>query len=96
MFTLTLLTARLAAAPAPAAAAAAPAAATPTSADGALDFTADAKLLFRVVACEGDLPLPANIDAKILEEHCKELHRRMDKFKKTEDATSTPRAELNI
>jgi hypothetical protein len=47
------------------------------------DFTPEVKLLFRVVACEGDYPLPANIDQKVLDEHCKELKRRADKYKKT-------------
>ena len=60
------------------------------SADGALDFTAEAKLLFRVVACEGDAPLPKNIDEKLLAEHCKELHRRMDLYKKTWISVAQP------
>ncbi len=63
----------LAAAPPPAAA----------SADAPLDFTPEAKLLYRVVACEGETPLPENIDQKVLEAHCKELHRRADKYKST-------------
>ncbi len=84
---------KAAATPAPAPAAAAkPAEAKPApaaeakpvaGADAALDFTEEAKLLFRVVACEGDAPLPKNLDAKILEEHCKELHRRTAMYKKT-------------
>ncbi len=48
-----------------------------------LDFTRQAKLLFRVVACAGDEPLPANIDAKVVDAHCKELSRRTDKYKQT-------------
>jgi len=48
-----------------------------------LDFTNEAKLLFRVVACEGDAELPKNIDAKVVEEHCKELRKRTDKYKET-------------
>ena len=55
----------------------------PASGEAVLDFTDDAKLLFRVVACEGDAPLPKNIDEKMLEEHCKELHRRTAMYKKT-------------
>lgn len=67
---------------APAAAAPAPAPA-PAPGDQGQDFTAEAKLLFRVVACEGDGPLPANIDAKVLAEHCKELERRVAKYRAT-------------
>jgi hypothetical protein len=70
-------------APAPAAAAKAETPKQAVGADGVLDFTEEAKLLFRVVACEGDAPLPKNIDEKVLVEHCKELHRRMDLYRKT-------------
>ncbi len=56
---------------------AAPASAAP------LDFTAEAKLLFRVVACEGDAPLPKHIDEKVVAEHCKELRRRTDLYRLT-------------
>ncbi len=48
-----------------------------------LDFTKQVKVLYRVVACAGDEPLPANIDAKVVEHHCKELDRRKDKYRKT-------------
>ncbi len=54
------------------------------------DFTPEVKLLYRVVACEGDTPLPPNIDVKVVEEHCKELHRRMDKYKKTWVSVAEP------
>jgi hypothetical protein len=50
---------------------------------GGQDFTAEAKLLFRVVACQGDAPLPSNIDAKVVEDHCKQLQSRIDKYRKT-------------
>jgi hypothetical protein len=46
------------------------------------DFTADAKLLYRVVACTGDSPLPPNIDAKIVEAYCKDLTPRYEKYRK--------------
>ena len=49
----------------------------------ALDFTEEAKLLFRVVACGNDSALPAGMDVKVVEEHCKELHRRSDKYRAT-------------
>lgn len=47
------------------------------------DFTPEVKLLYRVVACEGDYPLPPNIDQKVLDEHCKEIKRRSAMYKKT-------------
>ncbi len=53
------------------------------AAEAPLDFTEEAKLLYRVVACGNDAPLPEGMDAKIVEEHCKELHRREDKYKET-------------
>jgi hypothetical protein len=35
------------------------------------DFSAEAKLLFRIVACGNDDPLPAGYDAKVVAHHCK-------------------------
>ncbi len=49
----------------------------------ALDFTEEAKILFRVVACGNDSPLPAGIDAQVVDDHCKELHRRAEKYRAT-------------
>jgi hypothetical protein len=70
---LTVLAAVLAQAPAaPAAPSAEP-----------LDFTKQVKLLFRVVACAGEEPLPAHIDPKVVDAHCKELNRRVEKYRKT-------------
>jgi len=57
---------------------------------GGQDFTAEAKLLYRVVACAGDDPLPANIDAKIVEEHCKKLNSRIEKYRQTWVAVASP------
>ncbi len=58
----------------------APASAPP---EAALDFTKEAKQLFRVVACSGDEPLPEGLDAKVVEEHCKELEKRIEKYRST-------------
>lgn len=49
----------------------------------ALDFTEEAKILYRVVACGNDAALPEGMDAKIVEDHCKELHRRADLYRAT-------------
>ena len=37
------------------------------------DFAAQAKLLFRAVACGSDDPLPDGLDRKVVDEHCKAL-----------------------
>jgi hypothetical protein len=55
----------------------------PAPADVPLDFTAQAQLLYRVVACGNDAPLPPAFDAGRLEAHCKEMHRRYAKYKAT-------------
>lgn len=48
-----------------------------------LDFTDEAKLLYRVVACGNDAPLPDGIDAKVVDAHCKELNKRIEKYRAT-------------
>lgn len=49
----------------------------------ALDFTKEAKQLFRVVACAGDEPIPAGLDVNVVEAHCKELQRRIERYRAT-------------
>ena len=44
------------------------------------DFGAEAKLLYRVVACAGDEALPAHLDAKTVARHCKEIAPRMQRY----------------
>ncbi len=78
MYASLLVASLLAAAPADAPG---PSALPPTSSppapavDAALpvDLLEDAKLLFRVVACGSDEPLPAGIDAAVVAAHCAEL-----------------------
>jgi hypothetical protein len=53
------------------------------TADAPLDFTPEAKLLFRVVACAGDAKLPETIDQKVLEAHCAKLTKRIELYQKT-------------
>lgn len=72
------LVALLLAAPPPAAPAA-----VPTHPNGGADFTAEAKLLFRIVACAGDTPLPPGLDPKVIEAHCKELEKKTARYKAT-------------
>ena len=59
------------------------AAAEPPAKDATLDFTSEAKLLFRVVACAGDAPLPKHIDEAVVAEHCKDLQKKTEKYKQT-------------
>ncbi len=56
------------------------ASATPAHADDAVDFIADAKLYFRVVACGNTEPLPASMDQAIVDKHCAEMTKRYASF----------------
>src|SRR5579863_8245258 len=56
---------------------------TPAQADDARDFIAEAKLFYRVVACGGSDPVPANLDAATVDRHCAAMAKRYDEFKKT-------------
>lgn len=49
---------------------------------GGKDFLAEAKLLYRVAACAGDDPLPAHLDAKVVEEHCRAMAPKQEKYKR--------------
>ena len=46
------------------------------------DFAAEAKLLYRVVACGGDAALPANLDPQIVAKHCPPLQARMARYRR--------------
>jgi hypothetical protein len=54
------------------------------------DFAAEAKLLYRVVACSGTTALPANIDAKVVDQHCLKLQARMQRYRRVYLARATP------
>ena len=45
------------------------------------DFSEEVKLLYRVVACGGTEPLPAHVDAKVVDEHCRELLPKIDAYR---------------
>lgn len=45
-------------------------------ADDGVDFIADAKLFYRVVACGGTEPLPPTIDQVTVDKHCAEMAKR--------------------
>src|SRR5689334_443920 len=47
-------------------------------ADDARDFIADAKVFYRVAACGGTAPPPADLDAKVIESHCAEMAKRYE------------------
>ena len=54
------------------------------------DFAAEAKLLYRVVACSGNTPLPANIDPKIVDQHCVKLKAQMRRYRRVYLARAAP------
>lgn len=47
--------------------------AAPADADTPQDFAAEAKLFYRAVACAGDAALPAGLDPKLIDGHCKQV-----------------------
>jgi hypothetical protein len=49
--------------------------ATAHASDG-VDFIADAKLYYRVLACKGNEPVPPGLDAGVVEKHCAEQEKR--------------------
>jgi hypothetical protein len=49
-------------------------------AEEARDYISDAKLFFRIVACGGSDPLPATVDAAVVDKHCAEMAKRYVDF----------------
>lgn len=60
---------------------AATAAPAPGQAGAGRDFIDVARVLYRVVACAGDEPVPAHLDAKIVTAHCKLLEQRKEFYR---------------
>ena len=54
------------------------------------DFAAEAKLLYRVVACSGNAALPANLDPQIVDRHCQPLKARMERYRRVYLARAKP------
>jgi hypothetical protein len=54
------------------------------------DFTAEVRLLYRVVACGGDDPLPANLDAAVVDDYCKWLVPKLATYQSTYVAKARP------
>ena len=77
-----------------AAAQATPATPTPSPlaalAPGGADFSAEVRLLFRVVSCGGDEPLPATFEATALDQHCRWLQERVEPYRNDYLARLTP------
>lgn len=46
------------------------------------DFIDEARLFYRVVTCGGDGALPAEVDAQVVNAHCKEQGQRVERFRK--------------
>jgi len=55
----------------------------PARADDAVDFGPQARLFYRVVACGGSDPLPAEMDAAMVGKHCEEMAKRYQQFTDT-------------
>lgn len=53
----------------------------PATAPAGQDFGDDARLIYRVAACAGDAPLPAALDAQVVEAHCAALRPLMDQYR---------------
>ncbi len=58
-------------------------AAYPARADDGVDFGPQARLFYRVVACGGSDPLPADMDAAMVGKHCEEMAKRYQQFTDT-------------
>ncbi len=56
----------------------------------AADFTPQAKVLFRVVACGGDDPPPAGFDHRLVDAHCRELREAMKEYRRRWSDKATP------
>jgi len=54
------------------------------------DFAAEAKLLYRVVACSGNATLPAHLDPQIVAKHCRSLKPQMARYRRTYLARAKP------
>jgi hypothetical protein len=54
------------------------------------DFAAEVRLLYRVVACGGDAPLPANVDPQIVAKHCQWLNPRLERYRRRYLARAKP------
>ena len=48
--------------------------------DAAADFTSDARLFYRIVACGGTDPLPPSIDPATVDAHCAEMAKRYQHY----------------
>ncbi len=48
-----------------------------------VDFTAQAKELFRIAACGGEGPVDPKFDSDVVAAHCEELHALIDEYKKS-------------
>jgi hypothetical protein len=46
------------------------------------DFIAEARLLYRVVACQGDSELPKPLDAGVVKAHCAEMEKLIARYRK--------------
>jgi hypothetical protein len=64
--------------------------AQPASEPEGQDFAAEVRLLYRVVACGGNAPLPANLDPQIVAKHCQWLNPRLERYRRLYLARAKP------
>lgn len=46
------------------------------------EFGREARALMRIVACAGDAPLPDNVEAQVVDAHCRQLTPAIEKYRK--------------
>jgi hypothetical protein len=63
---------------------------TPVPSPEGRDFAPEARLLYKVVACSGNEPVPKNLDPKVLEDHCEWLKGQVATFKAGYLAKASP------
>jgi hypothetical protein len=62
----------------------------PNDSQAGKDFGEEARLLFRVVACAGNGPLPEGLDAKVIKTHCDEILPKIEAYKKRYVSVAKP------
>jgi hypothetical protein len=68
----------------------APAPAPSALAEPPADFAAEARALMRVVACAGDAPVPAGLDAAVVEAHCRVFRKALAAYRDKYLAVAAP------
>lgn len=54
------------------------------------EFASEARLLYRVVACAGDAELPRNVDARVVDAHCRQLETMLARYRTSYVSVASP------